>query len=175
MDFVKVQEAIGKCEKLISDALGSTTALERIPAGEFHHNARVILYHCIDMIKQMRDWPAERLEKSFRWLGYIQGVMETLGVADLETLKNMNKPTEEDEKREKAAEDPLPKLKAELQRRLDSSKNVSTDELIRLTDLAEKIEEAQHQKAARREAVATLREIGAKLAPGIIASLTSSM
>jgi hypothetical protein len=92
MDFVKVQEANAWCEELIKKYL---------PHRDPERHAR--LEHCLDMIKQMRDWPPERLEKSFRWLGYIQGMMHAFDVADLETLKQMNAPTEADTRREEEA------------------------------------------------------------------------
>jgi len=167
MDFVKVQEAISTCGVLIENVLKT-----RAPA---ELKARAMLDHCLDMIKQMRGWSPDRLEKSFRWLGYIQGVMESFDVTDLETLKKMNMPTEEDEKRE-AASHPFKILEAELQRRLSPNTgltNVSSDELLRLTNLAERLEEVQQQKASHREAMANLKELAKQLMPAIVASVTS--
>jgi len=92
MDHVKVQEALGVCETMIQKV---------IP--QFGGTWQEKLTHCLDMIQQMRDWSPERLDKSFRWLGYIQGMMHAFNVCDLEALKEMSRPTEADTARENAS------------------------------------------------------------------------
>lgn len=44
------------------------------------------------MIRQMRNFISEnRMDKCFRWLGFIQGSLWTIGDFTLEELKNHNK------------------------------------------------------------------------------------
>jgi hypothetical protein len=215
MDFVKVQEANAACRTLIEKALEPGAARDHLGVKD-----RTLLEHCLDMIEKMRDWPASRLEKSFRWLGYIQGVMEALGVADLETLKQMNAPTEADTARENAAKDkakteaskladkleihvsagsypeedekffsecvaalrgelPEPSegdhafnvLSKELQRRLHPTSpayglmSVSTDELIALTNLAERLEQVKRERTEHREMLTSLKSVAGLLGP----------
>lgn len=52
-----------------------------------------VLAHCLTMIDQMEDFLKEnRIEKVFRWLGFIQGCLWTCGVYTIEELKNHNRP-----------------------------------------------------------------------------------
>jgi hypothetical protein len=44
------------------------------------------------MIDEALSWPAERLEKKFRWLGFVQGVLWTEGVIDIDDAKKQNMP-----------------------------------------------------------------------------------
>lgn len=175
MDFVKVQEAIGVCETMIRKAFTyPSSALLDV-------EQKKKLEHCLDMIVQMRDWPAERLDKSFRWLGYIQGMIHAFDVADLDELKNMSRPTEADEKREadaKAAEtpsyeDPLPKLKVELQRRLDDENlvNVSTEEMNELGELARRIEVMESNRLQLKAGLVELRDAAGKILPAVLPGL----
>jgi|SRR3989338_4031467 len=51
------------------------------------------LSHCHGMLDQMESFVAEgRMEKTFRWLGFIQGVLWLTGCYTLEELKNQNRP-----------------------------------------------------------------------------------
>ncbi len=53
------------------------------------------LAHCHGMISQIEDFVAtDRMEKVFRWLGFIQGVLWVLRVYTLEELKSHNRPAE---------------------------------------------------------------------------------
>lgn len=172
MDHVKVQEALGVCEtkteKFLTQYSSALLDVEQ----------KAKLQHCLDMIVQMRDWGPERLEKSFRWLGYIQGMMHAFDVADLDELKNMSRPTEADEAREAAAkapteekrEDPLPKLRAELQRRLDDENliNVSTEELNELGELADCIEGIENDRLRMKAGLAEMRDAASKILPAVL-------
>lgn len=51
--------------------------------------------HCVALAMAGLDLPPEKLEKKFRWLGFIQGVLWTTGQETLEELKQMNMPDEE--------------------------------------------------------------------------------
>ena len=54
---------------------------------------KVALAHCHRMLDQMEQFVAEgHPEKTFRWLGFIQGVLWLSGCYTLEELKNHNHP-----------------------------------------------------------------------------------
>jgi len=56
-----------------------------------------IFIHMLTMIPKMREFLKEgRREKTFRWLGFIQGVLWAKGVFNLEELKNHNRPEGEE-------------------------------------------------------------------------------
>jgi len=51
------------------------------------------LWHVHSMIGKVKVFLKEdRVEKAFRWLGFIQGVLWTAGFYSLEELKNHNRP-----------------------------------------------------------------------------------
>ncbi len=51
------------------------------------------LRHCHNMLDQMVQFVKEgRMEKTFRWLGFIQGVLWANGIYTLAELQNHNKP-----------------------------------------------------------------------------------
>jgi hypothetical protein len=64
----------------------------------FPHNAKPIsdkdkLQHCHGMLSKMQDFVLEgRMEKAFRWLGFIQGCLWSIGIYSLDDLKNHNRP-----------------------------------------------------------------------------------
>lgn len=52
-----------------------------------------VLGHCHGMLDQMEEFVKEgRIEKAFRWLGFVQAALWTEGVYTLEDLKNHNRP-----------------------------------------------------------------------------------
>ncbi len=52
-----------------------------------------ILAHCHGMLNKMEVFIQEgRIEKTFRWLGFIQGCLYSTGQYSLEDLKNHNRP-----------------------------------------------------------------------------------
>lgn len=60
----------------------------KVDAYNFRH-----IPHILEMLPQMREFVAEgRREKLMRWLGYIQGVLDVLGVYTLNELKLHNAP-----------------------------------------------------------------------------------
>lgn len=44
------------------------------------------------MCEEALTWPAERLEKKFRWLGFVQGALWAFGMLPVEQLKRDNMP-----------------------------------------------------------------------------------
>jgi len=51
------------------------------------------LAHAHGMLDQMERFIEEdRMDKFFRWLGFVQGILWTLGIYPLEDLKNHNRP-----------------------------------------------------------------------------------
>jgi len=54
-----------------------------------------VFEHCAAMLPKMRQFLLEgRREKVFRWLGFIQGCFWSLGIVDMESLKNDNRSDE---------------------------------------------------------------------------------
>jgi hypothetical protein len=54
------------------------------------------LEHCHGMLDKILESVSEkRIEKAFRWLGFVQGVLWTSRVYPLTDLKNHNRPPEE--------------------------------------------------------------------------------
>jgi len=86
MTFEKVLEALIECEGRLLDEMRST------PLHSAEHMAQFA--HCLYMIRQVRTWPADRIGKAFRWLGFIQGVLYAHDLATIEELKETNRPTE---------------------------------------------------------------------------------
>ncbi len=75
-----------------------------IPKNNFPHDKPVkwyveenVLAHCHGMLDEMEVFVAEgRMDKVFRWLGFIQGCLWTTGHYNLESLKNHNRPSSAD-------------------------------------------------------------------------------
>lgn len=69
-----------------------------IPKEQFAANSYVIsdsqcLAHCRAMIDQIDVFLNEnRMDKAFRWLGFIQGCLWKAGIYSIEELKNHNRP-----------------------------------------------------------------------------------
>lgn len=51
--------------------------------------------HCMWMCREAASWPAERLEKKFRWLGFVQGTMWSFGWRSIEEMKKDSMPDAE--------------------------------------------------------------------------------
>lgn len=73
-----------------------------IEARDFPHSGipsskEEILAHCHGMLDKMEEFIREgRIEKAFRWLGFIQGCLWSTGEYSLEDLKNHNRPDVEE-------------------------------------------------------------------------------
>ncbi len=58
-------------------------------------SSEAALNHCLGMLPKMIDFVDEgRIEKAFRWLGFIQGVLWDRGIYTLDALMNHNRPAE---------------------------------------------------------------------------------
>jgi len=53
------------------------------------------LNHVTGMLVEMATWGPERLEKMFRWLGFIQGVLWCEGMYTIDQMKEHNRPDQE--------------------------------------------------------------------------------
>ncbi len=72
------------------------------PHDEFLEHVEVGLDHCHGMLDNMVDFVREgRMEKVFRWLGFIQGVLWSNRVYTLTDLKNHNRPATEEKENER--------------------------------------------------------------------------
>jgi len=66
------------------------------PHDGFLNHVEIGLDHCHGMLNKMVEFVNERrMEKVFRWLGFIQGVLWSNRVYTLVDLKNHNRPPEE--------------------------------------------------------------------------------
>lgn len=54
------------------------------------------LEHLLWMIKEASYWDATRLEKKFRWLGFVQGALWDMGIQTIEEAKRQNMPAGEE-------------------------------------------------------------------------------
>ncbi len=89
----KVLEAIAAYRQLF-EWLG----VEKIdyPHSEVLHTSEHGLAHCHGMLEKMEEFVRKGdMEKVFRWLGFIQGVMWAQKVYPLDSLKNHNRPDDE--------------------------------------------------------------------------------
>ncbi len=90
MDGKKVLEVIGIYRKHFET--------DGIPQIDFPHGQLVgdgfdVLAHCHGMLDEMEKFVAEgRMEKVFRWLGFIQGCLWSNGHYTLDELKDHNRP-----------------------------------------------------------------------------------
>jgi hypothetical protein len=84
----QILSAINKYEKLLEN-LGDT------PLESKHDNRccqSTATAHLLTMIPKMREFISQnKLEKAFRWLGFIQGVLWFEGLYTLDELKNDNR------------------------------------------------------------------------------------
>ena len=93
MDGPKILEVIGIYRQHFTE--------KGIPAADFPHIGRPnskhgILAHCHGMLAKMEVFVKEgRIDKAFRWPGFVQGCLWSTGQYSLEELKNHNRPKEE--------------------------------------------------------------------------------
>lgn len=67
--------------------------LRKFPHKEMRPEGVQALNHCRTMLKQMRLFvKKKRIDKAFRWLGFVQGCLWSSGIYSLDELKNHNRP-----------------------------------------------------------------------------------
>jgi hypothetical protein len=66
---------------------------KQYPENAIVNSKRNKLEHCLYMLDNVAMFVSEkRLEKAFRWLGFIQGILWSEGLFKLDDLKNHNMP-----------------------------------------------------------------------------------
>ncbi len=61
-----------------------------------HAYFSIKLTHCYEMLNSIEEFArADRMEKAFRWLGFIQGCFWSCGVYTIQEMKNHNRPDPE--------------------------------------------------------------------------------
>jgi hypothetical protein len=97
MDNAKVNKAFQDVlDTLVGHALDPDNAerwgdgANAVPSAltRVHRQAEHVMWMC----QEAMSWPAERLEKKFRWLGFVQGVLWSLGLQTIEESKKSNMP-----------------------------------------------------------------------------------
>ncbi len=90
MDATKILEVI----KIYRDYFTAKgIGVMDFPHSEKPDSQEEILAHCHGMLDKMEGFIKEgRIEKTFRWLGFIQGCLWSTGQFSLEDLKNHNRP-----------------------------------------------------------------------------------
>jgi len=90
MDKKKIKEVIDIYRKKFEDL---NIEKEAYPHDEFLNFPEIGLKHCYSMLDKMEKFLDEdRIEKSFRWLGFIQGVLWSQKIYTLTELMNHNMP-----------------------------------------------------------------------------------
>lgn len=92
MDGPKILEVIeGYRKHFIEKGIG----VMDFPEDALPGSEQEILAHCHGMLAKMEGFVREgRIEKAFRWLGFVQGCLWSTGQYSLEDLKNHNRPAE---------------------------------------------------------------------------------
>lgn len=72
-------------------------ALQKHTAMEARKNPQAVTHpertaHCLWMLDTIAAWPANRIEKAFRWLGFVQGFMWANGYATVDEMRDWNRP-----------------------------------------------------------------------------------
>ncbi len=66
----------------------------RCPQDKFPASTYEALEHALWLAQEARTWGSERIEKRFRWLGFIQGVLWMTGTHTIAESKDANRPAE---------------------------------------------------------------------------------
>jgi len=93
MDGLKILEVVG-----IYSELFKSKGIEPAdyPHGLMLDSPHSVLAHCAGMLGKIREFVKEgRIEKAFRWLGFMQGCLWVTGYYSLEDLMNHNRPAKE--------------------------------------------------------------------------------
>ena len=96
MDNDKVDQALGECALAIRKHCTEFfpqwgwLKLERWGDKGNATSNHSRLKHALWMIHEALDWPASQIEKKFRWLGFVQGILWADGVISIEEAKRQN-------------------------------------------------------------------------------------
>lgn len=91
MDRKKILEVIATYRKHLVEGHGASKI--DYPHGEKVYYKDQILGHCLGMLDQMEGFVEQgRVDKTFRWLGFIQGCLWSQTCYTLEELKEHNRP-----------------------------------------------------------------------------------
>ena len=67
------------------------------PHDQYVRSSEKVCGHCFGMLDKMAEFVRDnRIDKAFRWLGFIQGCFWSLGCYTLEELKNHSRPSDEE-------------------------------------------------------------------------------
>ncbi|MDO8496810.1 MAG: hypothetical protein Q7S43_05165 [bacterium] len=97
MDGNKILEVIAIYRKHLTEDHG-------VPKIDYPHDKPVfykhkILSHCHGMLDQMEEFVRQgRIDKAFRWLGFVQGCLWSERCYTLDELKNHNRPNDSEGK-----------------------------------------------------------------------------
>lgn len=92
MNQQDILRALDECESVIKKHLPLLTPMRAMPTAS-NFNDLVGARHALWMIGEARVFVADsRIEKAFRWLGFVQGVLWSFGFVTIEEAKNANRP-----------------------------------------------------------------------------------
>lgn len=90
MNADKVREVLATYRKKFEEL---NVSKRKFPHNELPKSDNDFLAHCHGMLDEMKTFIEEgRMEKVFRWLGFIQGCLWIIGVYTVEEIKNHNRP-----------------------------------------------------------------------------------
>ena len=94
MDSRKILETITLYREFFeSHKIGKKKVRHQLSLADFVTPSELTLPHCHGMLDQMEQFVAEgRIDKVFRWPGFIQGCLWSAGCYTLEELKNHSRP-----------------------------------------------------------------------------------
>jgi hypothetical protein len=91
MDKNKIKEVSYMYEKFLKDK-GCVSKKYDSETKLIQPSEQEALSHILYMIEEIKKFIKEnRVEKAFRWLGFIQGLLWSYGIISLETLKEHNR------------------------------------------------------------------------------------
>ena len=94
MDQEKVREVLATYKKKFEELKVEKKKLPKEMFGS-KYTPVYVMSHCHAMLDEMEIFIQEgRMDKVFRWLGFIQGCLWTEGVYSLDDLMNQNRPRE---------------------------------------------------------------------------------
>ena len=86
----KIAEAAAACKDIL---IGEKVAPKQFPSDHWPELDEEILAHAHFMLDEIINvlLPANRRDKAFRWLGFVQGILWSVGLVTIDELKNQNR------------------------------------------------------------------------------------